>query len=145
MGDSNNLADLFGSGEAQPQSSDQASVIVIDDNSDVIDALTSLLEQDFDLISCLSFDAAERRVHEKIQLGRLPVIVLDIKMAGKDGLEVFGLLKEIHPDLKIIFHSAYPGSDVHARMVAGLPHAGYLTKGEYTLTELIQTIRTAMR
>ncbi len=145
MEDANHLQELFGSGELNPQSSRRASLMIIDDNHDVIEALATIFDQDYSLIPCRSFEAAEVTLKEHIRRGNLPVIILDIKMAGKDGLEVFRLLKAIHPDLRIIFHSAYPGGDIHAGMVASLPHAGYLTKGEYTLPELIRTIQAALR
>jgi len=65
-------------------------------------------------------------------------------MASKDGLEVFELLKEEHADLPIVFHSAYPGNSERAAVVEELPHSGYLTKGEYDLTDLLTTIEQAM-
>ena len=65
-------------------------------------------------------------------------------MASKDGLEVFELLKDEHADLPIIFHSAYPGSGEKAGALERLNHNGYLTKGEYDLSELLTTIDRAI-
>ena len=65
-------------------------------------------------------------------------------MAGKDGIEAFTLLKEEREDLRIIFHSAFPGSGERAAAVARLNHSGYLTKGEYDLPALLTTIEQAM-
>lgn len=44
---------------------------------------------------------------KKIQEAPIDLVVLDIKMDGKDGLEVLGELKKQHPNLPVILHSAY--------------------------------------
>jgi DNA-binding NtrC family response regulator len=114
-------------------------IMIIDDDLDVIDTLTSLLEPHYRLISCHNFKEAKKKLSPAIKL-----VLLDIKMASKDGIEVFQLLKKERPDLPIVFHSAYPGSSEKAATVGQLPHYGYLTKGEYELPELLTTIEQAM-
>ena len=113
-----------------------------------LEAFINILEDHYNLIPCLSYKEAKDKLDATIQADAsvqkdLPVILLDIKMADMDGINVFHLLKERHPNLKIIFHSAYPGTDKHAAEVEKLPHAGYLTKGEYNITELINIIQAA--
>ena len=115
-------------------------VMIIDDNIEVITALSSVLKDHYTLIPCLSFEEANERLTSKTK-----VVLLDIKMSGKDGIEVFRLLKETNRDLRIIFHSAYPGSEEKAIKAESLEHDGFLTKGEYTSSELIETIRSALR
>lgn len=117
----------------------QKSLMLIDDDLHIAEALTSLLRDHYRIISCLSFEEARERLTAEVK-----VVLLDIKMAVKDGLEVFNLLKAESPDLRIIFHSAYPGSSERAVAVEELNHSGYLTKGEYLLPELLATIKTAM-
>ena len=146
MKDLKSLQKLFGreKSEKNPLPLHQVPLMIIDDNPEVIKAFTHILEQEYTLIPCLSFEEAQAQLKKQIRAGTLPVILLDIKMAPKDGLEVFRLLKDIQPDLRIIFHSAYPGGHSHAREVATLPHAGYLTKGEYSIPELMSTIQAAI-
>jgi len=125
--------------EADRRSLPEGCIMIIDDDLDIIDALTALLETRYRLISCRSFEAAKKNLTPDIKL-----VLLDIKMASKDGIEVFELLKEQRADLQIIFHSAYPGSSKRAAAVGQLNHSGYLTKGEYDLSALLTTIDRAM-
>lgn len=117
----------------------QKCLMIIDDDLHITEALTSLLQEHYRLVSCLSFEEARQRLTPDVE-----VVLLDIKMATRDGLEVFNLLKTERPELRIIFHSAYPGSSESAVAVDELNHCGYLTKGEYQLPELLVTIRAAM-
>lgn len=117
----------------------QKCLMIIDDDLHLTEALTSLLRAHYRLVSCLSFEEAKQRLTPEIS-----VVLLDIKMATRDGLEVFSLLKAERPDLCIVFHSAYPGSSEKAVAVEELNHSGYLTKGEYQLPELLATIKAAM-
>ncbi len=146
------LNQLFGPDESEKaqKSSRLASVMIIDDNQDVLDGLIDILQDHYRLLPCLSYEEAQHKLDHQIQQGglhqnSLPIVLLDIKMAYKDGVEAFRLLKEGHPDLKIIFHSAYPGTDIHAKEIKNLPHAGYLTKGKYTISELIHSIQSALK
>jgi DNA-binding NarL/FixJ family response regulator len=91
------------------------------------------------VISCSNLEEAQKSMTPDIKL-----VLLDIKMASKDGIDVFKLLKEQHPNLPIVFHSAYPGSGEKIAALEQFSHSGYLTKGEYNLPELLAVIRQAM-
>ncbi len=123
---------------SEPPESKKA-LLIIDDNPEVTDALSTVLKRDYRLWSYDCFEDAE------IMAAKAKVALLDIKMANKDGITVFSLLKELNPEIRIIFHSAYPGDNRHADMAAKLPHDGYLTKGEYSVSELRTAIRTAFQ
>ncbi len=110
-------------------------IMIIDDNEDILETLTSLLRSRYGIITCLSYEEASKRMSREVK-----VVLLDIKMASKDGVEAFRLLKEGREDLPIVFHSAYPGSSEKAAEVEGLDHSGYLTKGEYSTPELLEMI-----
>jgi CheY-like chemotaxis protein len=118
---------------------DPATIMIVDDNSEIIEALSSLLKFRYRIISCLSYEQARQRFCREVNL-----VLLDIKMARKDGVEAFKLLHHEHEGLPIIFHSAYPGSGERAAALEQLNHSGYLTKGEYDLTTLIATIELAL-
>jgi CheY-like chemotaxis protein len=119
-------------------STNKKPLLIIDDNQEVIDALTVILSRDYELLVCNSYSEVEQK-----GIDRIPVALLDIKMAYKDGIEVFYLLKAKYPCIKIIFHSAYPGNDEQARLTESLPCCGYLTKGEYDIHDLLATIENA--
>lgn len=124
-------------GEAEADSLEP--LLIIDDNPELMEAMGTILKGHYRPVPCLSFEEARALVP------KVNVALLDIKMAVKDGIEVFGLLKRMNPDIRIIFHSAYPGDNRHAAMAADLPHDGYLTKGDYTIPQLLETIAGAFK
>src|SRR5258708_4809184 len=87
--------------EAHKTREPEACIMIIDDDLDVIDALTALLKTHYRVTSCSNLEEAQKNITPEIKL-----VLLDIKMASKDGIEAFKVLKERHPDLPIIFHSA---------------------------------------
>ncbi|MBK7055043.1 MAG: response regulator [Leptospiraceae bacterium] len=116
--------------------SNKKPLLIIDDNQDVIDALTVILKREYEL---LVFKSYEETIEKKFS--NINVALLDIKIAYQDGIEIFSLLKTKYPQMKIIFHSAYPGNNENAKRAESLPHDGYLTKGNYGIMELLDTIR----
>ncbi len=113
-------------------------LLIIEDNQGVIEALTLVLDRDYDLLICKSYEETKQRNFSEVK-----VALLDIKIAYKDGIEIFSLLKVKYPDLKIIFHSAYPGNNENAKLANSLSHSGYLVKGSYDIAELLETIKNA--
>jgi CheY-like chemotaxis protein len=134
------IGTFFNSGESKEVQPKKNLVMIIDDNKEVLDALSIILENFYELTLCYSFEEAIQKMKPEIK-----VALLDIKMAYKDGIEIFGLLKERYPNLRIIFHSAYAGSDKNVKLAESLPHFGYLTKGEYNVTELLNKLQEASK
>jgi len=124
---------------AEPLLVSKPVILVIDDNVDIMESLTNVLESSYQLIACSNYEEAKRFL-----LPEIKVVLLDIKMAEKDGIEVYKLLKEDREDLRIIFHSAYPGDSEKALEIEHLGHNGYLIKGEYQRPELFATIERAL-
>lgn len=124
--------------EAEVSLSSKKSLLIVDDNPDVIASLSVILNKKYELILCSNFEEIQKKINPDIK-----VALLDIKMANKDGIEVFSFLKSQNPDIKIIFHSAYPGSEEIGKKAHSLPHFGYLTKGAYSITELLAKIESA--
>ncbi|MCB1179561.1 MAG: response regulator [Leptospiraceae bacterium] len=113
-------------------------ILIIDDNNDVVNSLSIVLNGTYNLILCKSFEEVKSKFNPDIK-----VCLLDIKMANLNGIDLFPLLKTNYPNLNIIFHSAYPGNESLVERINSLPHSGYLTKGDYNITELLQTINNA--
>ncbi len=71
------------------------------------------------------------------------VLVLDVVMPGMDGVEATRLLRERHPDLRILALSAYHDDEyVFGLLSAGA--AGYVLKEE-ALDTIVEAIRAASR
>lgn len=76
---------------------------------------------------------------EKVRAERYDVILLDIKMPGRSGLEILKQLKTEYPDLPVIVLSMHPEDQYAVRTIkAGA--SGYLTK-ETAGEKLIEAIK----
>jgi CheY-like chemotaxis protein len=114
-------------------------ILIVDDNLEVIEALRQILQEKYTIVACSSYAEVDGRPTEDIK-----VVLLDVKMAPKDGFSVFSLLRQRNRDVRIIFNTAYPGESVVASQLRELEADGYLTKGEYSLVELEEAIERAM-
>ncbi len=132
------IANLFKE-QSQDISSTQTSkrkILLIDDNREIQNSFFEILKSEYDLISCYNWKDVEDKITQDIDL-----IILDIKMSDYDGITIFNRVKQKLPNSKIIFNSAYPGDDKEAKKIENLNHNGYLTKGNYSITELKNIIK----
>ncbi|MCB1192641.1 MAG: response regulator [Leptospiraceae bacterium] len=107
-------------------------LLIVDDNFEIIYALEEILKEYFEVLNAHSCEDAVQMLDNSIK-----IVILDIKMWGKDGFETFSLLKNKCPGVKIVFHSAYPGNNLNALKAEFFSHSGYYTKGEYKSKDLI--------
>lgn len=84
------------------EESAKATVMVVDDDLSIRDALSFVLKKKFDTIVCASGQEGVKLVDETVSC-----IVLDIKMPGMDGFQVYDIIKKRFPDIPIIFYSAF--------------------------------------
>jgi DNA-binding response OmpR family regulator len=87
-------------------------VLVVDDDADILDALTFMLEDDgYDVITSEKVDVAEAL---PVTDGPLPdLIILDVLLSGRDGRVVCQKLKS-EPrtqDVPVLMISAHPGAE----------------------------------
>lgn len=75
---------------------------------------------------------------EKIYRNRYDVVILDISMPGRSGLDILGEIRSERPDLPVLILSMHP-EDQYAVRVLRAGAAGYLTK-ESAASELITAI-----
>lgn len=115
------------------------SILIVDDNVDVIEALRQLLQGRYNVVACTSHaEAALCRIED------VKVVLLDVKMAPEDGFAIFSLLRQRSPSVRIIFNTAYPGDCAAVSRMRNLEADGCLTKGEYTTAELEAAIARAL-
>ena len=110
----------------QPSPSREISVFLVDDHAIWRDGVRSILEDtEFHVVGEAASGA------EAIALVRalLPrIVLLDIRMAGGDGLDALRTLKTEHPQTAVVMLTSYENPTYMARAVAG-GAAGYLLKG----------------
>jgi DNA-binding NarL/FixJ family response regulator len=74
-----------------------------------------------------------------LQKGGWDILVLDIAMPGRGGLEVLGELKQVHPRLPVLIFSMHPEEQYGVRALRS-GAAGYVSK-QSAPAQLIQAIR----
>ena len=81
-------------------------------------------------------------LREALRHADCDVLLLDINMPGRGGLEVLASLKETHPDIKVLIVSMYPEDQYALRNLKAGAH-GYLNKVGPP-EDLIRAVRTVM-
>lgn len=117
-------------------------VLIADDHTIVRRGLKQLLDLDPQIE--VSFEARNgNEVLHFIQLHPVDVVVLDITMPGRNGLETLKDLKRLAPQIAVIVLSMHP-KDQYAVRVLKAGAAGYITK-ESAPEELVDAIKKAHR
>ena len=115
-------------------------ILVIEDEPGIVDFLErGLAAQGFEVRSALDGESGA----EQALRGAIDLVVLDMMLPGRSGLEILGELHDSKPELPVIVLTAL--SDVEHR-VAGLDAGAvdYLTK-PFSLRELIARINAQLR
>ena len=113
-------------------------VLVADDHPLVRRGVGQILSETRDIrLAAEASDGAETL--ELVQKGRYDVVLLDISMPGRDGLDALRDLRRLAPDLPVLVLSTYP-EDQYALRVLRDGAAGYLTK-DRAPEELVSAIR----
>ena len=113
-------------------------VLIADDHEVVRRGLKGILADEFDHLRV----AEARNSQETLELARKQawdVVLLDIKMPGRSGLEVLEELKKLHPKMPVVMVSAFPEED-YALRAFKLGASGYVSK-EGASDELLTAIR----
>jgi two-component system invasion response regulator UvrY len=113
-------------------------ILIADDHAIVRSGLKQILEETPDII--VAGEAANgREVLEKLRSRRWDVLVLDITMPGRSGLDILKDIRQINPTLPVLVLSMHAEEQFATRMIkAGA--AGYLNK-ESAPEELVKAIR----
>jgi two-component system, NarL family, invasion response regulator UvrY len=113
-------------------------ILIADDHPVVRQGLKQILAETRDIV--VADEAASgQEVMKKVTKNDYDVILLDISMPGRNGLDILRELKSKRPKAAVLILSIYP-EDQYAVRVLKLGAAGYLTK-ESVPEELITAIR----
>jgi two-component system invasion response regulator UvrY len=113
-------------------------VLIADDHTIVRDGLKQIFKETSDII--VAGEAASgTEVIEKIKFEKFDIVVLDISMPGRGGLDVLKYIKLHYPTLPVLVLSMY-SEDQYAIRVLKAGAAGYLTK-ESAAEQLISAVR----
>lgn len=114
-------------------------ILIVDDHAVVRTGLRQIISEISDMtITDEACDA--REALDKIRTNNYSVVVLDIALPGKSGLDVLKEIKSERPGLPVLILSMYP-EDQYAIRVLKSGAAGYMTK-ESAPEELVTAVRT---
>ena len=115
-------------------------VLMVDDHQVVREGLRRMLDLERD-IEVVGEAGSFEEALAQIELSSPDIVLMDIKMPGKDGIETTRLVKEKQPDCKVIMLTLYEDYLVQA-IEAGAE--GYLLK-DVKREELAQAIRAVQQ
>jgi DNA-binding response OmpR family regulator len=108
---SNPTSDLQESSSADRR---KRTVLVVDDDPQVRAVVVRILEaHGFDVLAARNGRAADRLLHD--HEGLLDAAVVDAVLPGMNGLEVAGLIRQCHPETRILFISGHPSDPMVVR------------------------------
>ena len=117
-------------------------ILIADDHVLIREGLRKILKEAPDM-SVISEAQNAREVFERLKENSRDVVVLDISLPGKSGLEILKDLKQEKPDIPVLILSMHPEDRFAVRALkAGA--AGYVTK-ESAAQDLIKAIRKVVQ
>ena len=111
-----------------------------DDHKIVLEGLRSLLEPEFELVGMAEDGRTFLRMAEKLQPD---VTVVDISMPLLNGIEAARQIKDINPNIKIVFLTMHPDVN-YAYRAFEVGASGYVLKHSAP-SELVSAIQAAMK
>ncbi|MGQ9570309.1 MAG: response regulator [Thermodesulfovibrionales bacterium] len=113
-------------------------VLIADDHAVVREGVKQIFSETSDII--VSAEAGNSlEVMEKLSKDDFDLVILDITMPGKSGLDVLKDIKSLMPGLPILILSMHP-AEQYAERVLKAGASGYLSK-ESAPDELIKAVR----
>src|SRR5574340_1842354 len=114
-------------------------VAIVDDHQLVRAGFRELLGEEVDLR--IAFEAASgEEALEALQNEACDVLLLDLSLPGKSGVDVLRTVRQRHPDLKVLILSGFPEESYALSMIKNGAN-GYLCK-DCEQAELLKAIRT---
>lgn len=118
--------------------SEPVRILIADDHSIVRRGLKDILEQEFAEVYIEEVNNG-KELMKSARAGKWDIVISDLTMPERSGLEVVKMLKEDKPELPILILSMHP-EDQYALRVLRAGAAGYLTK-ESAGDELVKAVR----
>jgi two-component system, NarL family, invasion response regulator UvrY len=113
-------------------------ILIVDDHAVVRHGVKQILTEHFQCSVIGECQNAEEMI-EQAQKKPWNIVILDVGMPGKSGLEALKELKQLHPKLPVLVLSAYPEDQLALRMLkAGA--SGYLSK-DSAPNDLVRAIK----
>jgi len=116
--------------------------LVVDDHEFTREGIIRILTDNFD-VTKVSRAANYDQAMDQIRNEKWDIIMLDINMPGRGGLEILRAIRDIDMNIPVLVLSMVPVSQ-YARRIIQAGASGYLTKSE-PAEELVKAVRTVAR
>jgi DNA-binding NarL/FixJ family response regulator len=117
-------------------------VLVVDDHEFTREGIVRILTDNFSITKFAQAGNYDDAILQ-VKNNKWDIIVLDINLPGRDGLEILKSIRTIEPKVPVLVLSMVPISQYVRRILqAGV--SGYLTKAE-PAEELLKAVKTIMR
>ena len=117
-------------------------VVLCDDHAVLRRGIRDTLQEATD-IRVTAEAASYTELRDALRTATCEVLLLDINMPGRNGLEVLASVRETHPDIKVIMVSMYP-EDQYALRSLKAGAQGYANKAGDPV-QLIEAVRLVMQ
>jgi DNA-binding NarL/FixJ family response regulator len=114
-------------------------VLLADDNEEILETVTQLLAPHFDVVGAVTNGGS---LLEAVHCLRPDVLVLDISMPVKNGIEAVAQLKAEGADAKVVFLTVHDDADFVAACFA-IGANGYVLKPRL-IQDLVHAIEAAL-
>ena len=104
-----------------------SNILVIDDNIDIANIVKTSLEIDGFNVSMFN-DPYLALEHFKKNLVKFSVVISDVRMPGINGPELVAIIKDLRPEIKVIFMTAFDMMDIKPE----------IEKYDYEIAEIFQ-------
>src|ERR1022692_3636724 len=113
-------------------------ILIADDHSMIRSGLKKILKEEHD-IEVIAEASSHSEILSSLSTKLPDLVLLDISMPGRDGLETLKEIRSLYPKLKVLMLSMHP-EDRYAVRAIKAGAAGYLSK-ESAADELVVAIR----
>jgi two-component system, NarL family, invasion response regulator UvrY len=117
---------------------DKIKILIADDHAIVREGLKQIVTEEHDMLVLGEADNANSLM-ELLQNQKYSIVVLDINMPGKSGLEALKDIKQFYPDLPVLILSMY-NEELYGLRALKAGASGYLKKASAP-NELVTAIR----
>jgi len=113
-------------------------ILIADDHAIVREGMKQILSESSEMLVVAEASTGQA-VLEKINKNDIDLVVLDISMPGRGGMDILKDIKSLKPKLPVLILSMYPEEQYAVRVLKS-GASGYLTK-ESAPAELVKAIR----
>jgi len=119
-------------------------VLIVDDEPDVLLTYRSFLEDAGYNVDAFSDPQESLKKFAEHTTSFYDLVILDIRMPGVNGLQLYSRMKAIDPDVKIIFLSALDAAEELLSILPGIKNKDTFIRKPVDLKMFINTVRTVL-